>query len=32
MAKRLGLSGSGVVYSVNKGEKIAKEKGCKFLE
>ena len=27
LAKHLGLSQSGVVYSVNKGEKIVKEKG-----
>ncbi len=32
LAKHLGLSQSGVVYSVNKGEKIIKEKGYKFLE
>ncbi len=32
LAKHLGLSQSGVVYSVNKGEKIVKEMGYKLFE
>ena len=31
LARRLGMSQSGVVYAVNKGEKIAKEKKYKLL-
>jgi chromosomal replication initiation ATPase DnaA len=32
LAKRLGLSQPGVVYSVKKGEKIVKEKGYNLIE
>ncbi len=32
LARHLGLSQSGVVYSVNKGEKIVKKKGYRLLE
>ncbi len=32
LARHLGLSQSGVVYSVNKGEKIIKEKGYRLIE
>ena len=32
LAKRLGMSQSGVVYAVNKGEKIVKEKNYQLLE
>ncbi len=32
LAKRLGLSQTGVVYAVKKGERIAEEKGWKILE
>jgi len=32
LAKRLGMSQSGVVYAVNKGEKIAKEKNYQLIE